>query len=112
MLRALLAGAAVLGVLLGLQTWRAERLKTELIELRVEAQALRDFKAGAITDASEQARQCQARVDDARRSAQRIETIIERPIHVDPQGCAIRRIVPADELRNALQPDLSAEPVR
>lgn len=100
MTRALLAALALAGV----QTWRVDRLKAETVRQKIEIATLTEFKTLAMDDAQVQADQCQARVDDARQSARRIETIIERPIHVDPQGCAIRELVPSDELRDALQP--------
>lgn len=95
-----LAGAVLL---LGVQSVRVDRLKADLSKARAEIAALQAFKEIAVEDAQEQADQCLARVNDARRSAQRIETIIERPIHVDPQGCAVRESIPAGELRDALQ---------
>lgn len=115
MIRALMAGCAVLTLLTAVQTVRVERLKTELRTVTAERNDARKL-AGAIqtvarSDAQTQATECQARVDDARASAQRIERIIERPIHVDPQGCAVRDLVPADELRDALQPS-PADPAK
>lgn len=104
MTRYLLAALALAIALAGVQTWRLDRVKADLVASRIEAAGLREFKAGAITDAQTQSDQCQARVNDAKASARRIETIIERPIHVDPQGCAVRELVPSDELRDALQP--------
>lgn len=113
MTRYLLAGAAVLALLLGLQTWRIDRVKADNARLKAEVAALTAFKAAAYDDAQTQADLCKARVEAARLSARRIETLIERPVHVDPEGCAVRQLVPADELRNALQPTPTpAEPVR
>lgn len=104
MTKYLIAALALALVLSGVQTWRVDRLKAETVRQKIEIATLTEFKALAITDAQAQADQCQARVDDARLSARRIETIIERPIHVDPQGCAVRELIPSDELRDAIQP--------
>jgi len=104
MTRYLLAALAVALALAGVQSWRVDRLKNELIEANAELKTLRDFKVAAQDDAQTQADQCLSRVNEARKSARRIETIIERPTHVDPQGCAVRELVPAGELREALQP--------
>lgn len=103
--RAPLIALAVALVLAGLQTWRVDRLKAETVRQQIEIATLTEFKTLALEDAQTQADQCAARVADARASARRIETIIERPIHVDPQGCAVRDTIPADELRDALQPN-------
>lgn len=104
MTRYILAALAMALLLAGIQTWRLDRVKADLVKARIEVAALTEFKSLALDDAQTQADQCAARVSDARASARRIETIIERPIHVDPQGCAIRELVSADELRDALQP--------
>ena len=99
----LAGGLAVSVALLGFTSWRLDRVKADLSEARAEISSLQAFKEIAVEDAQEQADQCLARVKAARASAQRIETIIERPIHVDPQGCAVRESIPAGELRDALQ---------
>ena len=104
MLKYALIGCGVLALICTGQTWRLDRVKTENHDLTQKIAALEEFKRLAVDDAQTQADQCQARVDDARQSARRIETIIERPIHVDPQGCAVRELVPSGELRDALQP--------
>lgn len=104
MTRALLAALALALVLSGVQTWRIDRLKTALVTANAELKQLREYRETAKADSQTQADQCLARVNEARESARRIETIIERPIHVDPQGCAVRELVPSGELREALQP--------
>jgi|GEM_PF-1179702 len=104
MLTRYLAGALAISLAaLGFTSWRLDRVKADLSEARAEIASLQAFKEVAVADAQEQADQCLARVNDARRSARRIETIIERPIHVDPQGCAVREVISDDELRTALQ---------
>lgn len=97
-------------VLLGVQSWRLERVKVELHDARRVLKEWTDYRENAETDAQTAATECTARVDAAYRSAQRIQTIIERPVHVDPQGCAVRELVPSDELRDALSPPAGASP--
>lgn len=104
MMKYALIACGVLTLAVAGQTWRLDRVKSENHDLTQQIAALEEFKRLAVDDAQTQADQCQARVDDARQSARRIETIIERPIHVDPQGCAVRELVPSGELRDALQP--------
>lgn len=108
MMRPLLAGLG-LAALLAVQTWRIDRLKTEAAVLRTEARVAEVWRVQARDDAQTAADRCLDRVATARLSAQRIETIIERPVHVDPQGCAVRELVAADQLRDALQPGTPAE---
>lgn len=109
MLTRILAGACVaLALFGGVQTWRIERLKPELHDAKQLNETYRKAFRLAKTDAQDSADQCQARVDEARASAIRIERIYDRPIHVDPTGCAVRDIIGADELREALQPDAPA----
>ena len=108
MTRVLAALLAVALLATGAQTFRADRLKAGLAIANAELKLLREYRDTAMADAQIQADQCLSRVNEARQSARRIETIIERPIHVDPQGCAVRELVPAGELREALQPDKPA----
>jgi outer membrane murein-binding lipoprotein Lpp len=110
MLKYALAGCLALAVVAGFQSWRVERLKTENHDLKQEVSTLNAAVKLGRDDAKEQAAQCTARVDAARASAIRIERIYDRPIHVDPTGCAVRDIVGADELREALQPGLAPVP--
>lgn len=108
MTRALMIALALALALSGVQTWRLDHVKADLVKARIEVATLTEFKALAMDDAQTQADQCTARVAAAAASARRIETIIERPIHVDPQGCAIRSVISSDELRDALQPNAPA----
>lgn len=108
MTRYLLIGMAVLGLASGIQSIRVSRLKTELVVAQRDLKTANDLATELANvgqaDAENQAEKCKVRVAQARRSAQRIETVIERPIHVDPEGCAVRSIVGANELRDALTP--------
>lgn len=108
MIRALLAALAVAAVMAGVQTWRIDRLKSELTQAKSQAVALAQRLDDAATFAQTADDRCTAQVAAARQSARAIERIIERPVHVDPQGCPIRELVPADELRDALQPGVAA----
>lgn len=101
--RVLAGGLAGAVLLLGVQSVRVDRLKADLSKARAEIASLETFKAIAVEDAQEQADQCLARVNEARRSAQRIETILERPVYVDQNGCPVRDSIGAGELRDALQ---------
>lgn len=109
MIRALIAALAGALALAGVQTWRIDRLKVEAAVLKAEARTADVWRVQARDDAQASADRCLDRVAAARLSAQRIETIIERPVHVDPQGCARRELVAADQLRDALQPGASAK---
>lgn len=117
MLTRILAGVCVgLTLVAGVQTARIARLKPELHDSKQLNETYRTAFKAVKADAQTTADQCQARVDEARASARRIETIIEREVPRDPQGCPYRILLPADELRGALQPsagspDPSAEPV-
>jgi hypothetical protein len=112
MTRYLIAAIAVLGLLLTLQTWRLDGVQIALVKSKAEAVALAKRLDAADREAQVTADQCAARVEAARQSARAIERIIERPVYVDPQGCAVRGIVGADELRDALQPiSPAAQPV-
>lgn len=111
MTRYLLIGCGVLALLTGLQSWRLERVKTELHDAKQQIASLEAFKQAAKDDAQIYADQCAARVAEARRSAQRIETIIEREVPRDPNGCPYRTRIDGRELRKALQPDAPAEPL-
>lgn len=110
MLKYVAAALAVALALLGFQSWRLERVKVELHDAKQALKEWTDYRETAETDAQTAATECSSRVDAAYQSAQRIQTIIERPIHVDPQGCAVRELVPSDELRNALAPTAGSPP--
>ena len=59
----------------------------------------------AVSAISDEQGRCDARVAAARRSAQTIRQIIERPVPNDANGCPVRGVVTADDgLRDALQP--------
>lgn len=104
MLKYAIGVAIVLALATGVQSWRLERVKTENHDLKQAAKAWDEYRQTAEADAQTAADQCTARVADARRSARRINDLIERPVHVDPQGCAVRELLPSDELRRALDP--------
>lgn len=108
----LIAGGVVFALVaaLSFQSWRLDRVKTELHDLKQANAALQQAVQLGRDDAKEQASQCTVRVAEARASAIRIERIYDRPIHVNPTGCAVRDIVGADELREALQPGLEPRP--
>ena len=109
MLKYLLAGSAVLALLLAGQTYRVENLKADnrvLTEQRDSAvDELHEYRIMSVKDAEAQAVVCNTRVSEARRSAIAIGKLYDRPVHVEPSGCAVRSIVGSDELREALQPD-------
>lgn len=109
MMKYLLAGSAVLALLLAGQTYRVERLKADNRVISQERDAAVDdlakYRISAVNDAEAQAVVCNTRVTEARRSAIAIGKLYDRPVHVDPEGCAVRSILSADELREALQPD-------
>lgn len=109
MKRLILAGLAAALLVTGVQTWRIDRLKGEAAVLRTRVRAAEIWRVQARDDAQIAADRCLDRVATARLSTQRIETIIERPAHVDPQGCPVRELVPADQLRDALQPRPASE---
>lgn len=59
----------------------------------------------AQASAGDQAKMCQARVDEARRSSAAITTLISKESAHDPQtGCPVRSLMDPGELRDALQP--------
>lgn len=112
MIRYLVVGLAATGLLTGVQTYRLDRVKREnaLIEreLGEVKAALEAAETIAQNDVNLVLEDCEVRVAEARRSARRIETIIERPYAVDSSGCAVRDLLGSDELRQALQPDTPA----
>lgn len=110
MMRYVLVGSLILGLLTGVQTFRVERLKADLRQANVAIRELRDARAAAITDAQIQQEQCAARVAEARRSSLAINDLIEAPHETDANGCAVRNSVSADSLRDALQ--RPAQPLR
>lgn len=104
MIRILIAALVLALVVTGVQTWRLDRVKRDLTLSQERVKALAARLDVADRDAQTQATMCDAREANARQSAQTIERIITRTVHVDPQGCAVRELVPADQLRDALQP--------
>lgn len=108
MIRVLLALLAVALLLAGVQTWRVERLKPQLTEARQALSEWEGYRDAAQTSADDAARACDARVADARRSAQRIASLMELPHATDPAGCPVRDLLPEHLLREAISP--SADP--
>lgn len=104
MIRILLGIIAALVLVAGVQTWRLDRSDKALASAREQIARWRDFADLSTKAADEAAEACSARVAEARRSTQRIETIVERPVDLDSQGCPVRSLVRADVLRDALQP--------
>ena len=109
MLKYLLAGSAVLALLLAGQTYRVERLKADVRVVTEQRDAAVDelakYRILSAQDAEAQAVVCNTRVTEARRSAIAIGKLYDRPVHVDPEGCAVRSLLSTDELRQALQPN-------
>ena len=109
MLKYILAGSAVLALLLAGQTYRVENLKADnrvLTEQRDSAvDELGKYRIMSVKDAEAQAVVCNTRVSEARRSAIAIGKLYDRPVHVDAEGCASRSVLSTRELREALQPD-------
>lgn len=101
----ILAGLALaLFLIAGFQSWRLDRVKGELATANEALAKWEGYEERSSDAATVAAESCTARVAEARRSTQRIETVIERPYAVDPQGCPVRAVIGADELRDALQP--------
>lgn len=70
-----------------------------------EAEALRaEERQEAVAAVDDAARRCDARVAEARRSAAAIRDLLEEEPERDSEGCPVRELVPADRLRDALQP--------
>ncbi len=112
-----LGGVAALMPFAGVQTWRIGELKDDIADQKAEIAKFNGYQTRAETDAQRQDDLCADRVRDARQSARAIERIIERPVHVDPEGCAVRAVIGADELQRAVRPGAAsdrpaAEPVR
>ena len=110
MTRYLFAAVLGLALLLSVQSWRLDRLKGELSEAKVALAEWNGYETRAGLAADEASEACSARVAEARRSTQRIETIIEKPYAVDSSGCPIRSLILAPELREALQPSATPDP--
>ena len=109
MIRYALIGLAITGLVASVQTYRLDRVKRENALIERELGEVKAALEAAETIAQNNVNlvleDCEVRVAEARRSARRIETIIEREVPRDPQGCPLRSTVPVGELRQALQPD-------
>lgn len=116
-------GLAVLIAALGVQTFRLNHAKADLVTVRTQvAEEKRLSKAlsaslklsedkraveysRAVEDAGVASDACAARVAAAHRSADKIRSILEKPHATDPAtGCPARALIGAGELRDALQP--------
>jgi hypothetical protein len=70
-----------------------------------QADALRREEQGrALRAVSEAGAQCDARVSAARKSANAIQTIIQKVPTYDPNGCPTRERIPSSLLNDALRP--------
>lgn len=110
-----MAIALVLGVIL-VQTARLNHAKADLTAARTQIAAdAQNLKASETLRAAEYVKAtsavsdaeatCTARVATALRSGSAIHAIVSKPYVQNPKnGCALRSIVGAGELRNALQP--------
>jgi hypothetical protein len=85
---------------------RAEKARARAWEASYrQADAVRREEQGmALRAVSEAGAQCDARVSAARKSANAIQTIIQKVPTYDPNGCPTRSSVPVDSLRDALKP--------
>lgn len=108
MTRTLAAALALSVALLGVQSVRVDRLKTENRKQAEQIKAWGEYKAAADADAQIAADQCAARVAEAAALAGRVSTLLQREVPRDPQGCPYRVMLSADELRRTLQPAAEA----
>jgi hypothetical protein len=70
-----------------------------------QADALRREEQGrALRAVSEADAMCEARVSKARKSANTIQTIIQKVPTYDPNGCPVRELIPSGLLNDALKP--------
>lgn len=111
-----MALALVLGVIF-VQTARLNHAKHDLadakaslataqVSLRSSESSRTAEYAQAKTAVSDAETACAARVAGALRSGSAIRRIVEKPPHVDPiTHCPLRELVPAGELRDAVQPN-------
>ena len=110
-----LAIAIVVGVLLT-QTGRLAHTKASLSRARAAlaaaeaslkaSESLRTAERAEANEALSQAEiACAARIAEARRSADNIRILMEKPHATDRKtGCPVRALLGSDELRDALQP--------
>lgn len=110
------------GLLLGLNTctakdrnhWRSAALDYKRASegwrasFKASEKLRRSEQRRAVSAISEAEGACDARVDQARRSARTIRQIIERPVATDANNCPLRPVVGTDSLRDALQPAAGA----
>lgn len=75
--------------------WRASFDKSEGVRATETQEARRAVEADAAS--------CTLRVADARRSAVAIRKVLDEPVKLDANRCPLRRIISADELRDALE---------
>ncbi len=70
-----------------------------------ESERLRGQETKEARDAvNDDAKLCDARVAEARRSTEALHTLLHKEPAHDPSGCPIRELVDPDRLRDALQP--------
>src|SRR3954471_24472011 len=82
-----------------------ERLKLSDAAARASEANRKTEHTAAVSALADAGKACDARVAEARRSAGAIKTIVEKPHAVDPAShCPVPDLVPARELRDALQP--------
>lgn len=108
MIRVLASIIAVLTLLGGVQTYRLDRTKAQLVVAQRDLKTANDLATELANvgqaDAERQAEQCTARVAQARHSAQRIESLLQREVPRDPTGCPVRALLGSSELSDALAP--------
>lgn len=106
---------ALVAAVVGLQTLRLAHAKADLAHARVVAEQARAVvalsedrrkaeHADAVRGLEQAEGACQARVAEAHRAAQAIRTLVEKPHAMDPNGCPVRRLLDAGELRDAIRP--------
>lgn len=88
---------------------RIERLETNLAmqtaATRVSERLREEAQIRGVADADAAARACAARVERAGRDAVAISHIVAREVSQDAQGCPVRELIGADELRRIFDPD-------
>jgi hypothetical protein len=110
----LIAAALIAGVI-ATQTLRLNHTKSDLSAARASlaasesrlkaSESLRASEYAVATKAASEAETaCSLRVAQALKTSVRIRTIVQKPVNLDATNCPLRPIVPAGELRDALQP--------
>lgn len=80
-------------------------LATAWARARGQSEGLRKLEAAqAIAAVSAQASSCDARIATARRSAAALSVLINKEPTRDPNGCPVRQLLDARQLRDALRP--------